>query len=80
MASSSSGRQFTEAELELARRIYDQMRYYVEVPPGMVDQIHRFGLLTKKGTLGDRRIRMTGTQNYYREYVRLQLRDLEHEP
>lgn len=54
---------------ELIRRVYDKNRKYVPVAPGMVNQIYRNGLLTKKTIDGDGYIRMHSSQNYYREYV-----------
>ena len=60
---------FSPEMLELARRIYDEHRHYVPIAPGMVNQIYRNGLLTKKTIDGDGYIRMHGSENYYREYV-----------
>lgn len=53
--------------LEIARRVYDELRYYVPIATGMVDQVRRNGLLTKKTIDGDHHIKMEGSKNYYRE-------------
>jgi hypothetical protein len=55
--------------MELARRVYDELRMYVPIASGMENQIRRNGLLPKKTLDGDNFIRMTRTRNYYREYV-----------
>ncbi|KAH8669050.1 heterokaryon incompatibility protein-domain-containing protein [Xylariales sp. PMI_506] len=61
-------RQFTEAELEIGRRIYDQMRHFISVPPSMVSQIYRNGLMPKKKSIdGSGTTRMHGSRKYWRD-------------
>lgn len=61
--------EFSPEVRALARRIYDENRYYVPIASGMVNQVYRNGFLTKKTIDGDRLIRMEGSKNYYPEYV-----------
>jgi hypothetical protein len=60
-----------DAIQELARRTYDETRMYVPVAPGMLNQIHRMGLLPKKTLDGDHRYinNIVGSKTYYKEYV-----------
>ena len=60
-------REFSEAELTVARRVYDQMRTFVAVPASMMNQIYRNGILTKKTIDGSGSTRMVGSRNYWRE-------------
>lgn len=41
-------RELNASEMELARRVYDENRMYVQIAPGMKNQIYRCGLLPKK--------------------------------
>ena len=59
--------------LKIAQRVYDEHRYYIHIAPGMVNQVYRYGLLTKKTIDKDNYIRMKGSKNYYREYVGISL-------
>lgn len=54
---------------EVARRVYDENRKFVSIPPGMANQIYRNGLLTTKTSKEDGFIYMTGARNYWREYA-----------
>ena len=56
---------------KVIQRSYDKQRKYVHIAPGMVNQIYRNGLLSKKTIDRDGYIRMKGSKNYHREYVQL---------
>ena len=60
-------RGFSEAELELARIVYDKARHFISVPASMLDQVYRNGFVNKKTIDGSRSIRMHGSRNDYRE-------------
>ncbi len=51
---------------EFARDVYDQMRHFVEVPHGLLNQVYRQGLIPKKAGK-DGYIRMRGSRRYHRE-------------
>lgn len=55
-----------ERILEFTRDVYDQMRHFVEVPHGLVNQIYRHGLIPKKAGK-DGYIRMKGPRRYHKE-------------
>ncbi|KAL8660125.1 MAG: hypothetical protein Q9202_006781 [Teloschistes flavicans] len=57
--------EFSPEVRALARRIYNENRYYVPIASGMVNQIYRNGFLTKKTIDGDRLTRMEASKNYY---------------
>lgn len=63
----TSQREFSEAELELARLVYDQGRHFFAIPASMLDQVHRNGILPKKTADGSGSTQMHGSRNYYRE-------------
>ena len=52
----------------VARRVYDEMRHFIFVPEGMVNQVYRYGFLpSKKSIDGSGYTRMHGPRNYWRE-------------
>ena len=59
-----------EAEIEeVARRVYDELRHFVVVPPSMTSRIYRYGFLPKKTVDGSGNTRMHGSRNYHKEWV-----------
>jgi hypothetical protein len=53
--------------LNVQRQVYDELRHFVMVPPGMVNQIYRYGIMSKKTSDGHGKTRAHGPRNYYKE-------------
>ncbi len=57
-----------ERALELAKEVYDEMRMFVEIPQGLVNQVYRHGLIPRKAGK-DGYTRMKGSCRYHKECV-----------
>jgi hypothetical protein len=61
----------------VARRVYDELRHFIIVPPGMINQIYRYGIMSKKTSDGNGKTRVHGPRNYYKEYDILHIDTIE---